>query len=332
LTPERRVYCFEDYRVDSRKRVLTRAGEVVPLTPKSLAILLVLLEDAGQVVEKADLVRRVWADQFVSEGNLTQNIWALRKAFDERATEGRFVMTVPGRGYRFVAPVEVSFPADTGAFPIQPMPPAEPSRLAVRPVPPIPTAAPPPGARGSWRRLRFVLGGALLAAGAVVAVSMHRGSGAPASAPRPSGPAARLPSVAVLGLRNLSEGGAGEALGPALAAMLTTELAAGGGARVVSSDNLAQARRLLALPDAAQPDRAALTRLKELVGADRVVVGSYLSMGTRGGKAQLRLDLRILGVPDGDTLTAVSATGSEADLFDLVSRAGAELRRALGSG
>ena len=326
LSPERRVYRFEDYRVDTRKRVLTRAGETVPLTPKALAILLVLLEDAGKVVEKADLVRRVWPGQFVSEGNLTQNIWSLRRALDERATEARYVATIPGRGYRFVTPVDVTVTDESSSgIPIMGLP---------SPAPIVPAAA--AGLAGTGRRpsLRLVLGGALLVAAGLVALSMHRGTGAQGPAAAPTGLSAdqdaRLPCVAVLGFRNLSEGGAGGWLEPALAEMLTTELAGGRGLRVVSSANVARVRRSLALPVAAQPDRAILARLHDLAGADRVIVGTYLYIAAPAGRAPIRLDLRVLTVPDGETLTAVSATGTESDLVGIVSRAGADLRRALG--
>jgi DNA-binding winged helix-turn-helix (wHTH) protein/tetratricopeptide (TPR) repeat protein len=328
VSPEPRcVYHFDDYRVDSVRRVLTRAGEIVPLTPKALATLLVLLEKAGEVVEKADLVGAVWPGQLVSEGNLTQNIWSLRKALGERANETRYVVTVPGRGYSFAAPVQVTLRDDpaSGMFPVMVM---EPPGAPVKERPQPPGAPPAPGRRP---RFRIILGGALLVTTSLVALSMHRGAGQALSPspPLPVAPAARRPCVVVLGFRNLSAGGAGAWLGPALAEMLTTELAAGPGARVVSGEDVARARRSLAVPKLDQMDRAALDRLRDLLGADRVVVGTYFYTAGDGGP-RIRLDLRVLQLPEGDTLSAMASTGRESELFDLVSRSGADLRHALG--
>ena len=70
---KKRVYEFDGFRVDPVRRRLLKAGELVPLTPKAFSILLVLLESRGLVMEKEDLVQRVWPDTFVTEANLTQN-------------------------------------------------------------------------------------------------------------------------------------------------------------------------------------------------------------------------------------------------------------------
>lgn len=102
---EKVLYEFDVFRVDPVRRRLLRSGEQVPLTPKAFSILLVLLEYRGEVVEKEALIRRVWPDTYVTEANLTQNISALRKALRERANDHRYVVTVPGLGYSFVAEV-----------------------------------------------------------------------------------------------------------------------------------------------------------------------------------------------------------------------------------
>jgi len=79
--------------------------EIVPLTPKVFDILIALLESSGQVVSKDDLMKKVWPDSFVEEGNLTQNISLLRKALGEGQNGHQYIETVARRGYRFVAPV-----------------------------------------------------------------------------------------------------------------------------------------------------------------------------------------------------------------------------------
>jgi len=94
---------FGRFRLNVAERVLLREGEFVPLTPKVFDILLVLVESSGQVVAKDDLMKRVWPNTFVEEGNLTQNISLLRKALGETPGGVQFIETVPRRGYRFVA-------------------------------------------------------------------------------------------------------------------------------------------------------------------------------------------------------------------------------------
>src|SRR5262247_3967319 len=98
-------YEFGQFRVDTVKYVLTREGEVVPLNLKAFEILLALIQHRGQVLEKNELLQRVWPDTVVEENNLARNISALRKALDEQPNEHQYILTVPGRGYRFVASV-----------------------------------------------------------------------------------------------------------------------------------------------------------------------------------------------------------------------------------
>ena len=98
-------YEFGRFRVKSDERVLLRGREIVSLTPKAFDILLALLESDGRIVRKDDLMKKVWPNTFVEEGNLTQNVSLLRKALGESGNGPQFIETVPRRGYRFVAPV-----------------------------------------------------------------------------------------------------------------------------------------------------------------------------------------------------------------------------------
>jgi Tol biopolymer transport system component/DNA-binding winged helix-turn-helix (wHTH) protein len=100
---QHRFYDFEYFRVDVRRRLLLRQGKPVSLTPKAFDILLVLIQNHGRVIGKDELMRLVWPETTVEENNLTRNISSLRKALDERPTEHRYIVTVPGRGYRFAA-------------------------------------------------------------------------------------------------------------------------------------------------------------------------------------------------------------------------------------
>jgi DNA-binding winged helix-turn-helix (wHTH) protein/TolB-like protein/Tfp pilus assembly protein PilF len=106
---ESHSYEFGRFRLKTAERVLLREGELVPLTPKVFDILVTLVEHGGQVVAKDDLMKRVWPNTFVEEGNLTQNISLLRKALGESSGGVQFIETVPRRGYRFVADTSQSW-------------------------------------------------------------------------------------------------------------------------------------------------------------------------------------------------------------------------------
>ena len=100
-------YEFGPYRLNSEERVLTRAGETVGLTPKGFEILMMLVRNPGRVMEKDHILREVWADTFVEDNNLTQNIFILRRALGDERSGPKYIETVPGRGYRFIANVKV---------------------------------------------------------------------------------------------------------------------------------------------------------------------------------------------------------------------------------
>jgi eukaryotic-like serine/threonine-protein kinase len=99
-------YAFGPFRLDSERRVLVREGAPVPLAPKVVETLLTLVESAGHLVDKDDLIKRVWPDAFVEEGNLNKNISVLRKLLGVWDGGREYIETVPRRGYRFVAPVK----------------------------------------------------------------------------------------------------------------------------------------------------------------------------------------------------------------------------------
>ncbi len=98
-------YEFGPFRLDARERQLWRNGEVVPLTPKVFDILLVLVENSGHILGKDEIIKLVWPDAIVEEGNLTRNVSTLRKALGESSDEPQYIETIPWRGYRFVATV-----------------------------------------------------------------------------------------------------------------------------------------------------------------------------------------------------------------------------------
>jgi len=148
------------------------------------------------------------------------------------------------------------------------------------------------------------------------------------SAGAPAPPLKARRSVAVLGFKNLSRQPDQAWLSTALSEMLTTELAAGEMLRTIPEENVARMKAELALKDAESLAPDSLVRLRKNLGADLVVVGAYLSGKEAGG--QMRLDVRLQDAVAGETIAAVAETGSESDLFDLVSRTGSRLRKKLG--
>jgi eukaryotic-like serine/threonine-protein kinase len=101
------LYEFGPFRVDPAKETLVKAGVAVPLTPKTFQILLVLVRHGKEIVTKDDLMKTVWPDTFVEEANLSRNIFMLRKALGETAQDHRYIVTVPGRGYRLAENVHL---------------------------------------------------------------------------------------------------------------------------------------------------------------------------------------------------------------------------------
>ena len=103
----KRLFEFGPFRVDPEKELLLRGAETVPLTPKTFQILLVLIRHSKEVVTKDDLLKMVWPDTFVEEANLSRNIFLLRKALGESPQDHQYIVTVPGRGYRFAEDVKL---------------------------------------------------------------------------------------------------------------------------------------------------------------------------------------------------------------------------------
>jgi predicted ATPase/DNA-binding winged helix-turn-helix (wHTH) protein len=103
-----RSLSFGPFKLLAEQQRLLRGDMPVRLGSRALAILSVLLEHAGELVSKQDLISRVWPDTFVDESNLKVNIAALRKALDEENSDSSHILNVSGRGYRFAAPVRVS--------------------------------------------------------------------------------------------------------------------------------------------------------------------------------------------------------------------------------
>ena len=94
------------FRIEPGTRTLTRDEQPVPLTAKAFDLLLYMARNRGRLLTKEELLAAVWPNSIVEEGNLSQNIFLLRKALGESSKENRYILTIPGRGYQFAAPPE----------------------------------------------------------------------------------------------------------------------------------------------------------------------------------------------------------------------------------
>src|ERR1039457_3585972 len=106
------TYEFGPFRYDAGQRLLFRGGDLVPLVPKAIETLHVLLERRGFVVEKSELMKLVWPDTNVEDVGLARNISLLRKALEDESEENPYIETIPRRGYRFAAQVSTAEPAN----------------------------------------------------------------------------------------------------------------------------------------------------------------------------------------------------------------------------
>jgi TolB-like protein/DNA-binding winged helix-turn-helix (wHTH) protein/Tfp pilus assembly protein PilF len=104
----KQFYEFGPFRLDTSQCVLLLEGQPVPLPPKAYETLVCLVQHAGQVVGKDELMKSVWPDSFVEDGSLTFNIHLVRKALGEESGRHQYIQTVPRRGYRFISEVKIS--------------------------------------------------------------------------------------------------------------------------------------------------------------------------------------------------------------------------------
>ena len=102
---DKRVYQFGPFQLDTEDCLLTRNGEIVPLTRKAFETLSLLVQNSGRVLEKEEMMKSIWPDRFVGEATLAQNVFTLRRVLGERPNQAHYIETVPRRGYRFIGRV-----------------------------------------------------------------------------------------------------------------------------------------------------------------------------------------------------------------------------------
>ena len=309
--PPQAFYEFGPFRLDTARHRLTRAGEVISLTPKALELLLALIEQGGKVVEKNELMQRVWPDTFVEESNLSVHVFALRKALGETNEGESYIETVPRQGYRFTASVrdvnaigdevvverhslsrvtieEQDVPAEIEALP---------KRESVGALETLRLESPNPKRRALYVGLALLL--------AVTGGLAYRRLKTEAKQPRTS---AEVRSLAVLPFRMLGEGKDEEYLGLGLADSLIT--------------HFGKTQRIIVRPTSAvsryaegEHDPLAVGRT---LGVEAVLEGNTHMVGER-----LRVTARLVRVSDGASLWAGTFDEKMTDIFaveDSISR------------
>lgn len=313
---------FGTFEVDSCAGELRKNGLRIKLQDQPFHLLLLLLQHPGQVVTRDELRHTLWSDHtFVDfDRGLNRAMNKLRVALCDSAETPRYIETLHRRGYRFIAPVTVHYPEQPEAVGA-----TKNSTGVSRP----PSAENPnnwlPKSVRELFSVRWIAASAVVLAMASASVYyVHSRSIAPSL----SVSAARR-SVAVLGFKNLSGRSEEGWVSTALSDWLTTQLSAGGRLRLIPSEDVARMKIELSPLDVESLSSETLNRVGRNLSTDLVVVGSYAVLGS-SADAQVRLDLRLQDVRTGNILEAVSETGTEAHLFDLVMKAGETLRSALG--
>ncbi|HET7930560.1 MAG TPA: winged helix-turn-helix domain-containing protein [Rhodanobacteraceae bacterium] len=342
------IYRFAECELDVRERRLQVRGQAVTLTPKVFDALVLLVEHAGHAVSNGELTAALWPNGDVDESNLAMHIQRIRDALGGDEGESRLIETLPTPGYRFIAPVQkltqaTPLPESTSVAPAI-APGATPTNDAGtnarrrdaggetgrRRTPPA--AASSSNASKPHHHLPSIrLGDQLRLLGiAVVLLALlggeywwsHSRNAQPAYIPDAN-------AIAIVDFNNLSGDAKDAWLGPALAPMLATELAADGKLHALPEERVRAARTGLPAPDADGYSSKNLATLRQRLGAHYILSGGY-SVSGGADAPQLRVDITVQDAGTDSIVASVTRTGAESALPALVAGLGADLRAHLG--
>lgn len=294
----RQFYEFGPFRLDSSQHSLQRDGQAVPLEPKVFDLLKVLVQNNGSLLQKEELLKEIWPDTFVEEGNLNRNISILRKVLGEDPSGRSYIETVPRRGYRFVASVKEIAGNGFGTTGIE---------LADRDAKVTNSDLLQAGAkrdpeRGIFSARRWlVLGGVVIAIAALIFVVMRHGS--ETTAPR-------IQSLAVLPLQNLSGDPAQDYFAEGMTEALISSLGQIRALRVISRTSMMTFKGT----------RKTLPEIARELGVDGVIEGSVQQ---ENGRVKMMVQLI-----QGPTDTHLWARDYERALTDVLKLQG-EMARAV---
>lgn len=324
---EHALYRFADCELDPRERRLRAHGATVTLTPKVFDTLVLLVERAGHVVSKDELMAALWPRGFVHESNLTKHIWLIRRALGDGDGESRYVETVPKLGYRFVAPVQ-KLVGDEPLAPVDVLPAAPPhDEQPWRTSDDIDAMYARLGWLARlWHRFALPLSLAvslLMLVGGMYAWHTWRGAHATTSVAADSG------ALAIVDFSNLAGSAKDAWLGPALQRMLATEVATGGKLHALSEELVRPARADLPSPGAGGYAPASLHALQQRLGAHYVLSGAYIVAGSPD-QPHVRVDLIVQDTQSTTPVATLSREGAVNDLPALIAQMGGDLRARFG--
>ncbi len=285
--PKTHIYEFGDFRIDvGRRLLLLRSdGESVPLTPKVFDTLLYLVEHSGAVLDKDALMAAIWPDIVVEENNLSQNIYTLRRVLGESRGEHRYIMTVPGRGYRFVADVK-TLPGENGR---------EEAEITESRVEKFEKSGAPPAeiTKKGKNKIWLVAAGVFVAGLSFLGFYLWRAQTKPA-------PDAPIKTIAVMPFKPLVAENRNEALQLGMADTLI--------ARLSNSEKIV-VRPITSVRRYGGLEQDSLAAGREL-GVDSVLDGSIQTWGDR-----IRISARLVSVGDGKQLWAGQFDEKFTDIF-----------------
>lgn len=291
-----RQYVFGEFRLDARQRALFRNQELVALEPKTLETLLYLVERRGQIVNKSELLEAVWPETFVEEVSLARNVSLLRKALSDHQDGHVFIETIPKRGYRFVAPVEIKDLPSTQTE-LTPIPESHSSE------PGIPLEQYIPSFRRKWVWMLAVAGICIGVLGWIYLRLWPR--------PRP-------PLIVVLPVQNLT----GDATREYVADGLTEELIAKLGS--LGSDKLSVIARTSAMTY--KNSSKTVAQVGRELGVNYVVESSVRQWGDR-----VRITAQLIRVRDESHLWVRDYDSSGQDLLTIEEEIGRDVANEIGS-
>jgi DNA-binding winged helix-turn-helix (wHTH) protein/tetratricopeptide (TPR) repeat protein len=310
------IYEFGPFRMDPDKQVLLRDGQLIAVTPKAFETLLVLVRRGREVVSKEELLKEVWPDSFVEEANLSQHIFKLRKALGDTLEGERYIVTLPGRGYRFAVPVRTI--TEGGEVLIAQM--RSRSQIVIEehapePVETQPAALPPPAyAKPKWRKWLLPAGAAAAIAGLGAFLLLRRHQPIPLNA---------QDSVLVADFTNLT---GDPVFDNALRQGLEVQLQQSPYLNLVSEDRIQQTLRLMGQPPETQVTGQVAREVCVRTGTAALLEGAIQNVGAR-----YVLNLRSTNCRTGDVIDREQAeVARKEEVLEAITRMSTGFRKRVG--
>jgi eukaryotic-like serine/threonine-protein kinase len=304
------LYEFGSYRLDPVRNLLFHGSQPVPLTSKAFETLLLLVENSDQDVSKEELMRKLWPDTFVEEANLVQHISMVRKALGETPQDRRYIITLPGRGYRFAEKVRTISRDGTNSLETTIPRPAAVGRSNEQPE----SASSPVRHRPAWRLLAIFAGAAVVALLTLSLFILHRHK------------SIALKETDTIVIADFANSTGDPVFDDTLKTGLNVSLRQSPFLNVLPDSEIAKTLRLMTLPTNTKITPEVASQLCQRAGSKAYVAGAIASLGS-----EYVLGLKAVNCQTGDTLVEeqLNVARKENVLPELGEEA-TKLRRALG--